>query len=99
MGKPSQQTQPQPEPQTTPTPVAEPVKPEPKIEPIDATETASVSPKSAVGASAGGGYAGTGKKRTRTMLSGPGGLAGAAPVRRPMLTGSMGGAYKTTLGG
>ena len=96
MGKPSPKAPPQPEPTPAPEPV---VKPTPKVEPTEVTEPASVNPKSAVGASTGTGYAGTGNKRTRTMLSGAGGLSGATPVRKPMLTGSLGTAYKTTLGG
>ena len=96
MGKPSprQQPQPTPPPAPAPTPPPEPVKP--KVEPQE-VEQVSVDPKAAVGA-AGGAYKGTGRA-SRTTLTGARGLAGSTPVRRPMLTGSMGTAYKTTLGG
>ena len=96
MGKPSprQQPQPTPPPAPAPTPPPEPVKP--KVEPQE-VEQVSVDPKAAVGA-AGGAYKGTGRA-SRTTLTGARGLSGQTPVRRPMLTGSMGTAYKTTLGG
>ena len=93
MGKPSPRQQPQPTPPPAQTPV-EP--PKPKVEPQE-VEQVSVDPKKAVGA-AGGGYKGTGNA-SRTTLTGARGLSGQTPVRRPMLTGSMGTAYKTTLGG
>jgi len=93
MGKPSPQAQPQPTPPPAPTPV-EP--PKPKVEPKE-VEKAAVDPKAAVGAT-GGGYKGTGNA-SRTTLTGARGLSGQTPVRKPMLTGSMGTAYKTTLGG
>jgi len=92
MGKGSPRTPP-PAPQPAPTPPPEPVK---KVEPKE-VEAVAVDPKAAVGA-AGGGYKGTGNA-SRTTLTGARGLSGRAPVRRPMLTGSMGTAYKTTLGG
>lgn len=106
MGKPSPQAQPQPTPPPAPTPTAppEPVK---KVEPVEAVQpaettaareaTKKINPKAAVGAS-GTGYSGTGNA-SRTTLTGARGLRGMTPVRRPMLTGSMGTAYKTTLGG
>lgn len=94
MGKPSPQAQPQPTQLTTPPPAPEP--PKPKLEPKE-VEKAAVDPKAAVGAT-GGGYKGTGNA-SRTTLTGARGLSGQTPVRRPMLTGSMGTAYKTTLGG
>ena len=95
MGKPSprQQPQPTPPPAPAPTPPPEPVT---KVEPQE-VEQVSVDPKAAVGA-AGGAYKGTGRA-SRTTLTGARGLSGRTPVRRPMLTGSMGTAYKTTLGG
>ena len=93
MGKPSPRQQPQPTPPPAPTPV-EP--PKPKVEPQE-VESVKVDPKAAVGA-AGGAYKGTGRS-SRTTLTGARGLSGQTPVRRPMLTGSMGTAYKTTLGG
>lgn len=93
MGKPSPRQQPQPTPPPAPTPV-EP--PKPKVEPQE-VEQVSVDPKKAVGAT-GAGYKGTGNA-SRTTLTGARGLSGQTPVRRPMLTGSMGTAYKTTLGG
>lgn len=93
MGKGSPQTQPQPEPvQQPPAPPPAPPKVEPeKPEPI--------TPKSAVGSASQGGYAGTGKGRSRTVLTGPAGALGATPIRKPLLTGSMGSGTKTTLGG
>ncbi len=96
MGKGSPQTQPQPEPvqqppapppAPKPTPIVEPEKPEP------------ITPKSAVGSTSQGGYSGTGKGRSRTVLTGPAGALGATPIRKPLLTGSMGSGTKTTLGG
>ena len=93
MGKPSPRQQPQPTPPPAPTPF-EP--PKPKVEPQE-VEQVSVDPKKAVGAT-GAGYKGTGNA-SRTTLTGARGLSGQTPVRRPMLTGSMGTAYKTTLGG
>ena len=95
MGKPSprQHPQPTPPPAPTPTPPPEPVT---KVEPQE-VESVKVDPKAAVGA-AGGAYKGTGRA-ARTTLTGARGLSGQTPVRRPMLTGSMGTAYKTTLGG
>ena len=95
MGKPSPRQQPQPTPPPAPTPTAPP-EPVTKVEPQE-VESVSVDPKAAVGA-AGGAYKGTGRA-SRTTLTGARGLAGQTPVRRPMLTGSMGTAYKTTLGG
>ena len=96
MGKPSPQAQPQPTPPPAPTPTAPPEPVKPKVEPQE-VEQVSVDPKAAVGA-AGGAYKGTGRA-SRTTLTGARGLSGQTPVRRPMLTGSMGTAYKTTLGG
>ena len=95
MGKPSprQQPQPTPPPAPPPTPPPEPVT---KVEPQE-VESVKVDPKAAVGA-AGGAYKGTGRA-SRTTLTGARGLAGQTPIRRPMLKGSMGTAYKTTLGG
>jgi len=93
MGKGSPRTPP-PAPQPAQTPPPAPVKP--KVEPKE-VEAVAVDPKAAVGA-AGGGYKGTGNA-SRTTLTGARGLSGRAPVRKPMLTGSMGTAYKTTLGG
>ena len=95
MGKPSPRQQPQPTPPPAPTPTAPP-EPVTKVEPQE-VESVKVDPKAAVGA-AGGGYKGTGNA-SRTTLTGARGLSGQTPVRRPMLTGSMGTAYKTTLGG
>ena len=95
MGKPSPRQQPQPTPPPAPTPTAPP-EPVTKVEPQE-VERVSVDPKAAVGA-AGGAYKGTGRA-SRTTLTGARGLSGQTPVRRPMLTGSMGTAYKTTLGG
>ena len=95
MGKPSPRQQPQPTPPPAPTPTAPP-EPVTKVEPQE-VEQVSVDPKKAVGA-AGGAYKGTGRA-SRTTLTGARGLSGQTPVRRPMLTGSMGTAYKTTLGG
>jgi len=89
--------QPQPQTQPDPAPVTPP--PAPRVDPVAPKETASVNPKSAVGASAGGGYAGTGKGKARTLLTGPAGDMGKTPIRKPMLTGTLGSAYKTTLGG
>ena len=95
MGKPSPRQQPQPTPPPAPTPTAPP-ETVTKVEPQE-VESVKVDPKAAVGA-AGGAYKGTGRA-SRTTLTGARGLSGQTPVRRPMLTGSMGTAYKTTLGG
>ena len=95
MGKPSPRQQPQPTPPPAPTPTAPP-EPVTKVEPQE-VESVKVDPKAAVGA-AGGAYKGTGRA-SRTTLTGARGLSGQTPVRRRMLTGSMGTAYKTTLGG
>ena len=96
MGKPSPQAQPQPTPPPAPTPTAPPEPVKPKVEPQE-DERVKLDQKAAVGA-AGGAYKGTGRA-SRTTLTGARGLSGQTPVRRPMLTGSMGTAYKTTLGG
>tara|TARA_E500000331_G_scaffold161494_1_gene156511 strand:- start:246 stop:524 length:279 start_codon:yes stop_codon:yes gene_type:complete len=92
MGKNAPQAPP-PAPQPAPTPPPDPV-----VKP-KAAETEAVTPKTAIGASAQGGYSGTGKGKARTVLTGAGGAMGATPVRKPMLTGTLGSAYKTTLGG
>ena len=76
-----------PPPAPPPPPKVEPEKPEP------------INPKSAVSSPGQGGYSGTGKGKSRTVLTGPAGALGATPVRRPLLTGSMGSGNKTTLGG
>jgi len=99
MGKNAPQAPPPaPQPAPTPPPAPDPVV-KPKVETVAPQETASVTPKNAVGASVGGGYSGTGKGKARTLLTGPAGAMGATPVRKPMLTGTLGSAYKTTLGG
>tara|TARA_A200000113_G_C8827527_1_gene342545 strand:- start:732 stop:1022 length:291 start_codon:yes stop_codon:yes gene_type:complete len=96
MGKGAPQTQPQP--QSTPMQTAPPPAPPPapKVEPV---KPEPVTPKDAVGSQSQGGYSGTGKGRSRTVLTGPGGALGATPIRKPLLTGSMGSGNKTTLGG
>tara|TARA_E500000081_G_C6072004_1_gene323453 strand:- start:507 stop:800 length:294 start_codon:yes stop_codon:yes gene_type:complete len=97
MGKGAPQTQPQPTPQQS-APAPTPPAPPPPVEPVK-PEPVTVTPKGAVGATSQGGYSGTGKGKSRTVLTGPAGALGATPIRRPLLTGSMGSGTKTTLGG
>jgi len=85
-------------PQAPPTAPAPTPPPDPVVKP-KAAETEAVTPKTAVGSSAQGGYSGTGKGKARTVLTGAGGAMGGTPTRKPMLTGTLGSAYKTTLGG